>query len=146
MMPKTSRIVETCLYVADVDRAAAWYSRIFGFAVIFQQENRLRALQVAEDQVLLLFKEKASLQPTTLPGGILPPHDGSGPIHIAFAMQTAEADQWENHLSANGVAVESRVLWEAGYKSLYFRDPDGHTLELITGDYWRKVAENQSLA
>jgi catechol 2,3-dioxygenase-like lactoylglutathione lyase family enzyme len=102
MIPTTGRIIETCLYVADVDRAAEWYRQIFGFPIIFQQEDRLRALQVTQDQVLLLFKEKASLKPTTMPGGVLPPHDGSGPMHIAFAMQTAEADQWEMHLAIHG--------------------------------------------
>lgn len=140
MAPVTSRIVETCLYVADVDQAAEWYHRIFGFPVIFEHEDRLRALQVADDQVLLLFKEGASLNPTTLPGGVLPSHDGSGPAHIAFAMRTTDADEWEKHLAKHDVAIESRVHWGDSDKSLYFRDPDGHALELISGDHWQKVA------
>lgn len=140
MAPVTRRIVETCLYVADLNQAAEWYRSIFGFPIIFEHEDRLRALQVADDQVLLLFKERASLKPTTLPGGVLPSHDGSGPMHIAFAMRTEEADQWEKHLAEHGVAIESRVRWEDNDKSLYFRDPDGHALELITGDHWQKVA------
>ena len=53
MTPSTRRIVETCLYVADVDRAAEWYRLVFGFPIIFGQEDRLRALQVADDQVLI---------------------------------------------------------------------------------------------
>ena len=140
MAPRTRRIVETCLYTADVDQAAEWYRSIFGFPIIFRQENRLGALQVAPDQVLLLFREGASLQPTALPGGIIPPHDGSGPVHLAFAMQTAEAEQWEMHLAAHGIAIENRVDWGDDDKSLYFRDPDGHVLELISGDHWQKVA------
>src|SRR6516165_9577057 len=87
MIPTTGRIIETCLYVADVDRATEWYRQIFGFPIIFQQEDQLRALQVAQDHVLLLFKEKASLKKTTMPGGVLPPHDGSASMHIAFAQQ-----------------------------------------------------------
>jgi len=87
MIPTTGTIIETCLYVADVDRATEWYRQIFGFPIIFQQEDQLRALQVAQDQVLLLFKEKASLKKTTMPGGVLPPHDGSASVHIAFAQQ-----------------------------------------------------------
>lgn len=140
MTPKTCRIVETCLYVADVDRAAGWYFRIFGFRIIFAQEDRLRALAVADDQVLLLFKEKATLNPVTTGGGVIPPHDGSGPMHIAFAMQTEDAEHWDRHLTSQNVAVESRVHWEDNDKSLYFRDPDNHVVELISGDHWRKVA------
>jgi len=58
-----------------------------------------------------------------VPGGTIPPHDGSGPMHIAFAMQTAEVDDWETHLAKHGVAIESRVRWGENDKSLYFRDP-----------------------
>ena len=140
MIPTTGKILETCLYVADLDRAAEWYRQLFGFPIIFQQEDRLCALQVANDQVLLLFKEKASLKPTTMPGGVLPSHDGSGPMHIAFAIQTTEVGQWEMHLAKHGVAIESRVHWGENDESLYFRDPDGHALELISGDHWQKLA------
>ena len=140
MGPSTSRIVETALYVADVDKAAAWYREIFNFPIIFAQENRLRVLQVGHDQVLLLFREGGSLTPTALPGGVIPAHDGSGPAHIAFAMQTADAGEWVKHLKAHGVDIESRVDWGKDDLSLYFRDLDNHVLELISGDYWQKLA------
>jgi len=139
MGPSTSRIIETALYVADVDRAAAWYREIFDFPVIFQHEDRLRVLQVGQDHVLLLFKEGGSLSPTSLPGGVLPPHDGSGPAHIAFAMRTADAEQWVDHLKARGVDIESRVYWGVDDLSLYFRDLDHHALELISEDHWQKL-------
>jgi catechol 2,3-dioxygenase-like lactoylglutathione lyase family enzyme len=140
MPPTTSNIIESCIYVADVDRAAEWYGQVFGFPLIFQQGDRLRALRVGQEQVLLLFKEQGSLTPTVMPGGVLPAHDASGPAHIAFSMRTAEADQWEKHLSAHGVEIESRVNWGEDGRSLYFRDPDNHVLELISSDHWQKVA------
>jgi catechol-2,3-dioxygenase len=145
MGPSTDRIIETALYVADIDRAAEWYREIFNFPIIFQQEDRLRVLQVGQDQVLLLFKQGGSLAPTALPGGVIPPHDGSGPVHIAFAMQTSEAEQWVKHLKAHGVDIESRVDWGKDALSLYFRDLDNHVLELISGDYWQKLARPLSV-
>lgn len=140
MRPSTGRIIETALYVTDVDRAAKWYHEVFGFPIIFEQGDRLRTLQVAQDQVLLLFKEGASLAPAALPGGVIPAHNGSGPMHMAFAMQTADAELWVKHLNAHGVAIESRVKWGEDDLSLYFRDLDNHALELISGDYWQKLA------
>jgi catechol 2,3-dioxygenase-like lactoylglutathione lyase family enzyme len=140
MRPTTGNIIESCLYVADVDRAAEWYGRIFGFPIIFRQGERLRALQVGQEQVLLLFKERGSLTPGVVPGGVIPAHDASGPAHIAFSMRTVEADQWEKHLSEHQVRIESVVNWGEGDKSLYFRDPDNHVLELISKDFWQKVA------
>jgi catechol 2,3-dioxygenase-like lactoylglutathione lyase family enzyme len=140
LRPRTGNIIESCLYVADVGRAAEWYGEIFGFPLIFQEGDRLRALQVGEEQVLLLFKERGSLTPAILPGGIIPAHDASGPAHIAFSMRTAEAEQWEKHLSAHHVQIESVVNWGEGDKSFYFRDPDNHVLELISHGHWQKVA------
>ena len=136
MTPTTSRIIENCIYVADVDRAAEWYRQIFGFTIIFQQGDRLRALHVGQEQALLLFKQGASLSPIVMPGGVLPPHDGSGTTHIAFAMRTAEAEEWEQHLSTHGINIESRVHWARGGTSLYFRDPDGNSLEVATPGLW----------
>lgn len=141
MTPATRRIVETALYVADVDRAAEWYSSVFGFQIIFAQQDRLRVLRVAEDQVLLLFREKGTLQPIETPGGVIPSHDGSGPMHIAFAMRTEDAEQWKKHLATHEIAVESQVQWGNDDKSLYFRDPDGHAVELISGDHWQRLAD-----
>lgn len=140
-MPKTTAIVETILYVKDVDQAAHWYQRIFGFPIIFSQEDRLRALQVSKEQVLLLFKQGGSLTPLSLPGGVIPPHDGSGPVHLAFAMEQQDTQAWEAHLAAEGVAIESTFTWGANDLSLYFRDLDNHLLELISPKHWQALAE-----
>ena len=40
------------------------------------------------------------------------------------------------HLAACGIAVESRVVQTHGGTSLYFRDPDGHSLEVATPGLW----------
>jgi hypothetical protein len=75
---------------------------------------------------------------------VIPAHNGSGPIHLAFAMRTAEAEQWVKHLNARGVEIESRVNWGEDDLSLYFRDLDNHVLELISGDYWQKLAAHRA--
>ena len=85
---------------------------------------------------MLLFKVGSSKTAKTLPGGVIPPHDGSGPTHLAFGMKTEDADYWEQHLIAKGVEIESRVEWNKDDKSIYFRDPDNHLVELITSEHW----------
>ena len=45
-------------------------------------------------------------------------------------------EHWRHCLAQNDVAIESRVDWPRGGASLYFRDPDGHLLELITPGCW----------
>lgn len=47
-----------------------------------------------------------------------------------------ELDRWEAHLASRGVAIEGRNDWSRGGRSIYFRDPDGHLLELATSGLW----------
>ncbi len=86
--------------------------------------------------MLLLFRRGASLEAIPVPGGTIPPHDGEGPLHVAFAVAAEALEQWEKHLAAHGIAIEGRADWPRGAKSLYFRDPEGHLLELGTPGLW----------
>jgi catechol 2,3-dioxygenase-like lactoylglutathione lyase family enzyme len=134
-MPKLDRVLETSLYVDDLDRAAAFYAEVFGLASLYADE-RLRAFAVG-NSVLLLFRRGGSLETMTMPGGSIPPHDGSGPLHVAFAVGADELARWEERLRDRGIAVEARTDWSRGGHSIYFRDPDGHLLELATPGLWR---------
>jgi catechol-2,3-dioxygenase len=61
-MSKLNRVLETALYVADLDRAAAFYGDVLGLSCI-QEDQRMRAYDVGGNGVLLLFPQGASLQP-----------------------------------------------------------------------------------
>jgi catechol 2,3-dioxygenase-like lactoylglutathione lyase family enzyme len=133
--PALRRILETCLYVADMARARAFYEEVMGLTPHFAEE-RITGYRLG-DSMLLLFKAGATLAPVETPGGIIPSHDGSGPAHFAFSISAAQAQAWRAHLAAHGVALESTVRWEKDRAdSLYFRDPDGHLVELATPGLW----------
>jgi catechol 2,3-dioxygenase-like lactoylglutathione lyase family enzyme len=135
-MPIPPRIKETCLYVADLTRAVKFYTDLFGYEVM-ASDDRFAALSVGGQDVLLLFLEGATVEPAILPnGGVIPPHDGSGTTHLGLGIPKGELAAWEARLTERGVAVESRVNWERGGTSIYFRDPDGHLLELLTPGVW----------
>lgn len=127
-MPPVSGVLETSLYVEDLPRAARFYEGLFGFRPI-ASDDRLCALNVADRQVLLLFKRGASLGNTT-------PHDGSGTLHLAFSIADSELPRWEEHLAEKGIAVESKVRWPRGGTSIYFRDPEQSLVELVTPGCW----------
>lgn len=135
-MPDVTKILETSLYVTDVERSTQFYQQLFGFELILAEE-RLHALSVAGQNVLLLFKRGASTQPSAYPGGIVPPHDGQGTQHIAFAIPREDLDAWREKLQAMNIPIESEVRPERGGHSLYFRDPDGHSLEVATPGIWK---------
>jgi catechol-2,3-dioxygenase len=134
-MPNITGVLETSLYVADVNRAARFYETVFSFQRMFADE-RLCALAVAGKQLLLLFQRGASIEPIPLAGGVMPPHDGHGPLHLAFACSADELPQWEAHLAAHEVPIESRIHWARGGTSIYFRDPDENLIELATPGIW----------
>jgi catechol 2,3-dioxygenase-like lactoylglutathione lyase family enzyme len=134
-MPSIGRVLETSLYVDRLDRSIDFYQRLFGFEKLLS-DDRFCALNVSDQQVLLLFKKRGTTEPIVFPGGILPPHDGDGQTHLAFTISAEDEDEWTRLLGTVNVAVESRVVWPRGGFSLYFRDPDGHLLELVSPGCW----------
>jgi catechol 2,3-dioxygenase-like lactoylglutathione lyase family enzyme len=134
-MPHLNGVLETVLYVDDVERACAFYERVLGLPCI-HADQRLHAYDVGGRGVLLLFRRGQSLATVKLPGGTIPPHDGHGPVHVAFSISADELAAWEERLAAAGIAIEGRTKWPRGGDSIYFRDPDGHLLELATPGLW----------
>jgi catechol 2,3-dioxygenase-like lactoylglutathione lyase family enzyme len=128
-------ILETCLYAGDLESSIAFYQRLFGFEVM-ARDDRFCAFNVEGRDVLLIFKRGASTRPMPVPGGVIPPHDGQGQLHMAFSIPALSLPGWESRLALQGVAIESTVKWPQGGMSLYFRDPDGHLIELATPGIW----------
>ena len=135
-MPRLDAILETPLYVADLDRSAAFYETVMGLPVL-HADSRMRAYDVGGRGVLLLFVTGETREPVETPFGTIPPHDGSGQLHVAFSIGSDALAEWEAHLARHDVAVESTTDWPRGGHSLYFRDPDGHLLELATPGLWK---------
>ena len=129
-MPGITGVVETSLYFDDLERAEKFYTELFGFEVMVE-DHRIRALRVCNGQVLLLFKRGASLTDDQISK-----HDGRGPLHLAFAIAEADYTAWEARLAERHIAIVERKEWERGGRSLYFRDPENHLLELATPGVW----------
>ena len=134
-VPKLDGVLETALYTDDMARARSFYEGVLNLAPIFS-DTRLTAYGIAPRSVLLIFRRGAATETVTIPGGTIPGHDGAGPLHVAFAIGKDELARWEQHLAAKGIAVEGTTTWSRGGRSIYFRDPDGHLLELATPGLW----------
>jgi len=134
-MPTLNGVLETALYVDDLERSIRFYKETFQLEVI-AGDDRFCALSVAGRQVLLLFRKGGTTAPVATPGGAIPSHDGDGQLHFAFSIPVSELQAWQQWLQEKGVQVEGKVRWPAGGVSLYFRDPDGHLAELATPGLW----------
>lgn len=123
-------VVETALYVDDLEQAEAFYRDVLELPVIAKDAGRHVFFRVG-DRVLLAF-----LPSSTLAGDILPSHGATGAGHFALGISAESLDGWRQRLQECGVEIEQEVSWLRGGKSLYFRDPAGNAVELVTPGVW----------
>ena len=130
--PQVNGILETSLYVESPTRSVEFYRRVFGFELIdpdqkhaITDETRLCPMRAGDRSVLLLFKKGATADT-----------DATGAIHVAFGIARSELPAWEAWLAQQGIPIEEKKTWRYGGEALYFRDPDGHLLEVVTPGVW----------
>ena len=128
---KIKAVVETAIYVDDFQAAEAFYRTVLGLPVIGKEPGHHVFFQVGEGNVLLAFLAEA-----TLKGDLLPPHGATGPGHFALGIEAEALDAWRRLLQGHGVSIEKEVEWPREGKSLYFRDPAGNSVELVTPGVW----------
>ena len=133
--PRLGRVVETALYLDDLARARPFYTEVLGAGILLDTD-RLLALDIHGESVLLLFQRGATNEPLHTPGGVVPPHGASGIQHLAFAIGMGDVNAWVERFERAHVVIDSRVRWPRGGESIYVRDPEGHSIELITPGLW----------
>ncbi len=131
---RVRRVLETALDCDDLPRSAVFYTSLLSLTPMLESD-RLVAIDAGEGTVLLLF-QKGTASSVELPGGLIPAHESGGPGHLAFAIDKTELPSWEARLAELRIPIESRVTWERGGVSIYFRDPDNRLLELATPGLW----------
>lgn len=127
--PRIAGILETVLYVADLDRAERFYSDVMALKQIGKDPDRHVFFRVGTG-VLLLFRAARTRRSEHLP-----PHGADGEIHVCFTVAPAEYETWKQRVQDRRVAIEKEITWPVG-RSFYFRDPDGNLLELADADIW----------
>lgn len=120
------RLVETHIEVEDVEKSLNLYRELI---------PHKRLLTWADGNVGALVLDDGSAFGVWKKGhrGI---HDGQGGGHVHFAFQI-RPDQYEEYKTKiRTLGLEPlEYEWEAGGKSVYFFDYDGHQGEFITTDW-----------
>lgn len=134
MQPRA--ILESALYVDDLDAAEEFYGQVIGLPLIRRLAGRHAFFRCGEG-ILLLFRAEATEVP--LPAGAplpVPTHGARGPGHLCFRAGEEGLDGWRKHLEAQGVTIEADFEWPGGGRSIYFRDPAGNSLEFAEPRIW----------
>jgi catechol 2,3-dioxygenase-like lactoylglutathione lyase family enzyme len=129
-MRPLDRVLETILYVDDLEAAERFYGGPLGLALDSRKEGLFAFFRIG-DAMLLLFEPGASRRSRGVPA-----HGAEGPGHACFAVAENELDGWKGRLEAAGVAIEHEQDWPRGGRSFYFRDPAGNSLEIATPRIW----------
>lgn len=117
---------------ADLERTVSFYRDLLGLSLVKRTANdddpTARHFYFgdagASPGSLVTFME----YPTMEHGAI-----GTGVVHH-FALRVGSLDElsaWHDHLTAHGVQATEPIN-RTYYSSIYFRDPDGHIVELAT--------------
>lgn len=133
---KIQGVVETAISVSNVEASAHFYEDLFGFDRLLT-DPRICAMNVAPGHVFLIFQRGGSTNSFVTPGGLIPGHDTQGTQHFAFSITADDFDSWLERLGSKGIEIESTVEWPLGGRSIYFRDPDQHAVELATPGVWK---------
>jgi catechol 2,3-dioxygenase-like lactoylglutathione lyase family enzyme len=129
-MQPIDRVLETILYVDDLEAAERFYGAVLGLELDSKKDGLFVFFKCGEG-MLLLFEPRAAST-----GRNVPAHGASGPGHACFAVAEAALDDWKGRLMTAGVAIEQEMTWPRGGRSFYFRDPAGNSLELATPRIW----------
>lgn len=137
---KANEILESCLYVDDLDAAKQFYESVLGLE-LYEHHTKRHLFWKCGHRMLLLFLANEC----NAPDSNLPPHGAHGAGHVAFAVPDHDIPRWRDHLERCGVAIEQTVDWPQGGHSLYFRDPAGNSLEVASPKIWG-FEEQQSIS
>ncbi|MEM9852107.1 MAG: VOC family protein [Pseudomonadota bacterium] len=132
-MTPPDAILETALYVDDLDRAHTFYGGTLGLSEVMRADGRHRFYGCGPG-MLLIFLEGA----TETSGGPfpVPGHGARGPGHMCFRVPGETLDTWAVHLQSQGIEIEADFCWPTGARSIYVRDPAGNSVEFSEPKLW----------
>jgi catechol 2,3-dioxygenase-like lactoylglutathione lyase family enzyme len=129
-MSSIDQLVEASIYVDDLEKAIVFYRDVLCLESIGIEPGRHAFFKVGQG-VLLIFVPAATQR-----GGDAPPHGAIGPGHVALGIPAGTIPEWRARLETVGVVIEKQTDWPKGSTSIYFRDPAGNSVELITPGLW----------
>lgn len=119
---KVTGVDHVVLHVSDLERSKRFYIDLLGMTVA-HESNWQSFLHCGNGQMVALF--------TLREGGEI--HGGNEVNHMALRLEAGERAEVRARLEAEGIEVNGRT---GDPDCIYFNDPDGHRLQLLTPPEW----------
>ena len=116
---RTTGIDHVVLYVSDIRRSKKFYLDVLGMSVADESPRHL--FLACGGQGFALFEPRDGA----------PLETGRELNHLAFNVDAGTYEEIKAHLEAHGLEVTGR---RGDDRCVYFRDPDGHRLQLVVPD------------
>jgi catechol-2,3-dioxygenase len=116
-----------------------FYINILGLEFVSEENDRHVFLKAGQS-MLLIFNPNKTLADTNGSNSTqLPIHGAFAPpsmIHFALEIERQNYGNAKRMLNEKNIKIEKEVVWEKGTNSIYFRDPIGNLVEIITPGSW----------
>jgi catechol 2,3-dioxygenase-like lactoylglutathione lyase family enzyme len=113
------------LAVSDVERSVAWYKEVLGLERRYEEAwgSYPAMVGVGTTSIALFPVDGTEVKPS-------PGRNVLAMRHFAFRADRANFDRARRELSQRGIPLEQQHHGVS--ESIYFRDPDGHEVEITT--------------
>jgi catechol-2,3-dioxygenase len=131
---KFNKIVETCIYTSNLEEMKNFYITYLGLDLVSEEKGRHVFLKAGKS-MLLIFNPENTLNNSN---SIFPIHGAITPpsiLHFAFEIKKEDYENWKNLLQMKKISID-KELEMRNSKSIYFHDPSGNIVELITDNFW----------
>ncbi|MFL6401978.1 MAG: VOC family protein [Nitrososphaeraceae archaeon] len=132
--------METCIYSSDLVKMKDFYIDILGLEFVSEEKDRHVFLKAGQSMLLIFNPNKTlSNDMANTSSAQLPTHGAFTPpsiIHFALEIEKQNYDNAKYMLNEKSIKIEKEVIWEKGSNSVYFRDPAGNLVEIITPGSW----------
>ena len=128
---KINAVIETAIYVDDLDKTEAFYRTILGLPVIVKEHGRHVFFQVGDNSVLLAFIAEA-----TLKSGERTPHGATGPGHFALGIDTDASTLGDKNCATTASPSKTRSFGRAAASRSISAILAGNLAELVTPGIW----------
>jgi catechol 2,3-dioxygenase-like lactoylglutathione lyase family enzyme len=129
------RVLETAVYVDDLDAAEAFYGALLGLEKVGRVGDRHIFYRCGQGMLLVFNPEETRIPPRddALP---VPPHGSVGEGHMCFGCDGTQLEALAALFAREGVEIESDFRWPNGARSIYVRDPAGNSIEFAEPRLW----------